>query len=65
MSVPRPSRSAYLRRLHENRLQAQMNMAREALRRRRGQLIAFVVGALLLLAAAGGAGALALERLFR
>ena len=65
MSVPRPARSAYLRRLHEARLQAQVNMARAALRRRRGRIIALGAFVLLLLAAAGGAGALALERLFR
>ena len=65
MSVPRPARSAYLRRLHEKRLQYQVEMARDALRRRRGRIVVFVVAAVLFLAAAGGAGALAIERLFR
>lgn len=40
-------------------------MARAALRPRRWHLVFFLGTVLVLLAAAGGAGALALERLFR
>jgi hypothetical protein len=65
VSVPRPARSAYLRRLQEERLRAQVNMARAALRRNRGRLVAIAVGVSLLLAAAGGALAIVMDRVFR
>jgi len=65
MSVPRPGPTAYQRRLHENRLRAQVDMARAALRRRKWQLMGVLGGAALFLAAAGAALAIALDRVFR
>lgn len=65
MSVPRPRPSAYLRRLHDQRLQLQVGAARAMLRQKRWQLRVVVAIAVLGLAAIGGAAALALEALFR
>lgn len=65
MSRPRPGLTAYQRRLHEIRLQQQMAMARAALRRRKWQLVTFLGAVVLLLVAAGGALALALDRVYR
>ncbi len=54
-----------MRRIHEQRLQFQIQAARAVLRRRRWQLYLFVGAAVVAIAGVGGAAAVAIEALFR